>query len=496
MGMNNIKNEFPAMPDEIRERIHREVDIHISEDTRRKRVGKFIWKNVAAVILMCVVGGTGIVYAGGRLYNMYIKHIDKYQVETIISYNNEASATDEEEKDNVYNFSFTKVDFTYMPENMEVSDNLDTGYFRFRYGGEADLKNPDMEFIFYRLPENEQFEAYNTNVISSENIKIGSNDAVLLELNYLKYEYASIHNIIYVVYDNGLILEALLMDNFDTDEAVKIIDGIVFDETDEKTATEICMDNEKLLTYSYSEKAVEAIEESDALMEVSNSQMANMHNVGDEFTVQYSTMSENELKYEDINVVVKGVDVCDDYSVLNTDAIKYHDMEKYIGDDGKLIPNTRYRVKTGDGGINEIDEPMSSETINEKLVVVTIDYTNTNDKPLKMINTHATLCKFDKTDSGYKIFDIAQYLNYGEGERAEYSDYSNSAYPSYFYTGESVDDKNNIQVLNAGETKTVVWAFFVDEECLPYLYLNVAEDDTYDSFSENVLDIGYIDIRQ
>lgn len=55
---------------------------------------------------------------------------------------------------------------------------------------------------------------------------------------------------------------------------------------------------------------------------------------------------------------------------------------------------------------------------------------------------------------------------------------------------------NYITHLAAGSTATVHMAWLVPEEDLGYLYLNLCTSGGSGEFSEEALDVGYVDIRQ
>lgn len=67
---------------------------------------------------------------------------------------------------------------------------------------------------------------------------------------------------------------------------------------------------------------------------------------------------------------------------------------------------------------------------------------------------------------------------------------------SYYDVRGGERGNNYITELKAGETKTVHVGFVVNEDELPYLYLNLNTAGDTASFSDSALKQGLVDIRQ
>ena len=132
----------------------------------------------------------------------------------------------------------------------------------------------------------------------------------------------------------------------------------------------------------------------------------------------------------------------------------------------------------------------------QKLLYVTVEYTNTGTEPLEEVLFFGNLMKITE-ENGQMIC----YRGKASDARAVWDE----AVPQvaaivtemWYYDVHGGERHNNyITKLGAGETASVHMAWLVPEEELPYLYLDLNTSGSSFEFSEESLAVGYVDIRQ
>lgn len=143
---------------------------------------------------------------------------------------------------------------------------------------------------------------------------------------------------------------------------------------------------------------------------------------------------------------------------------------------GKLLPRTVTVTKAGDG-FNTVDEVISSEEKEQKLILIDVTYTNLSDEDT-IVYIPYELETFDKKDNG--SYDYAWNIN-PEGKIAS----SELCDSEMFYVSDPVDTVKSLYctTLNAGETKTVTIGYRCVTEALDKAYLTI-----YDATSASIVD--------
>lgn len=499
MDIRNIRENFPDMPEDIRTRIHKEVQEHIEESEKRPKWRSFIRGNVAAVVAVCLLAGTGVAAAGAKLYQMSLQHKNKYETETIISHNvgeNEENATD---SDDGLQGKYLAMDVAYCPEGMYVYCGLDKVVMG--YSESVNWGIGDVSMIFHQLPDNAEFKVSDQSVVESEEMTIAGHQAILIHYNETDV-WADVANYkLYVLYEQGIFMEACIYENADLDEFLRIVEGLTLRVTDDADEENIVIDYDMLAhaipSEQMSPEEIQAAKEMDAktakehMDAVTDAQMENLHNIGEAFPI-------TNFNHYCVDVKVRDVQVCDDYSLLDSEIVSRFDMDKYLDENGKLVPNRRNYIKSGDG-MESVDEIVKTEEINEKLIVVTVDYINVGDKYIEDMCTSAVIKRFEKNSNGYQVYSAEDHADDGEWDYIANGVYSGYVNSDYYYNGVSFEEKNHITGLEPGETMTMVWGFFVDEDELPYLFLSLTDESIAGQrgdFSIYELEDGYVDIRQ
>lgn len=199
---------------------------------------------------------------------------------------------------------------------------------------------------------------------------------------------------------------------------------------------------------------------------------------------------------------VVGVQVADNVSMLDT---KYSDRQNYsqmLDENGKIQPLTLYYVKYGDGVDAPQQEVIDTKQVQPVLVYVTLEYTNISDVELAEIVYMANIVKLYEKDGVYRLNQDDPWNGYSEQPLSDEWDavvdpngFLNPEMMYYDVRGGEAGN-NYISNLKPGESRTVNIAFFVDKSELPYLYLNVSPYGGSDSFTDETIKTGLVDIRQ
>lgn len=464
MRLDNLKNEFPKMPEDMRKMVETEVEKQVNTSKSRFMVRKVA---VAALVAIMVIGTT--VFAGTQIYKLYGKKVGKYGVITKVE-NNETSTNSQ--KQDAPNINLV---VGYMPEDM----------FESTEGAKWSKKDSPhlggVSLAFYRMDKDDKFEVLNTNVLEKKEMTIGGYEAIYLKMNNIWDKKKLFDRQIYVYYPEYRYVMLMYVGTDITDEeAIKIIEGISLEKTDSGKGNvpiaewgEDILDNER----------VEG--NSTTIDSITKDKMKNTHKIGEEFNI---------TDYDaPISAKVVSVKIMDDINALDSSNTDIEAFKERANKNGEILPNTIKYIKRGDG-VNTIDKVVKETSANQKVVYVTVEYKNAGNKTLKDVLYWGSITNIVKNKDSYSIFSMepskADKWDYAEMEEGDFSG------TEMQYCDVKGNDKNYIKELKAGETVTVNMAFLVNEELLQYSYLNLNPiGETY-SFGEEALNTGYVDIRQ
>lgn len=195
----------------------------------------------------------------------------------------------------------------------------------------------------------------------------------------------------------------------------------------------------------------------------------------------------------EIQITVTDVQVSEDLSLLEKSEYVEERWKNAVDVDGKLKTDTVQYVKSGDG-INTLDEMVKTEEKAQKLVYVTLVYTNTGNQELWNVQFLHTMLAIEEWRDGYAYCDWIRQLEEGSWDKMVKTGVT-SLGEMYYYDIHGGEKENNyIPSIAPGETVTLHIANIVHEDQLPYLYLDLT-GASYE-FSEKGLEVGYVDIRQ
>lgn len=488
MKMNNENNERmirdiykgTQTPEHVKEQIDealafltRQNSLSDTESTVRRRRKPLSFKRIlalAAAAILCI-GGT--VFAAGQLYQMQLNKEKEYQRSLVIS-------SEETLPEKVAEI---EMKVNYIPEGFVLNpdkgmeyyytdpENDDAGY----YTGEPaliDTADP-MEVPF---------------VADSSHLTINDHDAVYI-CNMYSADKTWKNEKIYILYEElNRILSVGSWGHADKDELIKMAENITLTSTGNMISTDGLPRWSEIIKSQtiWDEKDSEEVASDDSILtEASEEQMANVHQIGDKFSIRSFLDDENMTELQ-LEASVTEVQTADDLSSLNEDEIP-EEWKDLTGPDGKLISDTLNYIKNGDGE-DSMPEIIRTEEQSLKLVCTTVKYYNPGTETIRDAWYMASLIPVVKDGNAYRIFDrtdntcdCVENEHIGVRHEMSYSDVSGGH-----------NGKNYIPKIAPGESVTVHLAWIVNADELDKLYLDLGGETI---FTEDGLNIGYVDLN-
>ena len=218
-----------------------------------------------------------------------------------------------------------------------------------------------------------------------------------------------------------------------------------------------------------------------------------VHQIGETYNLE-SYAEDNNGNYintDKVTVCVDKMQVADDLQLLDSDKIPKA-WKTAVDANGKLVQNHLSYIKKGDG-VNNLDSVVREENMDQKLLFLTVTYTNISEEELNHMLYLGTLIALSKQNDG-------TYTIYMPGtEAGEDYDYyiSDSVAKTAEMTYSSVQDdygngKNYIPSLKPGESVQVNMAWIVNEKDLENLYLNLNDTGGCYEISERMCHTGVV----
>ncbi|MCI8860378.1 MAG: DUF4367 domain-containing protein [Lachnospiraceae bacterium] len=476
MRLEDMKYDFPKMPEEMRTMIEREVTKQVKTERPqfgkgKRAVGKTVAASIAAVMLL---GSTAV--AGVSIYRMQQEKVGNYGVNVSVSGN---ETTEGAKSEQPLVIPDVKMEVGYLPEGMVKTE-------RGKYSFENALYQGGVSMTFFRMDQgDDQFKMQHGDVLSSEDFSANGYKGVYLEYPHLSEDEITFNQRIYVAFtDTHYVMEMFVGSDVSKEDALKIAKNISLVPTEDKSEEEFVV-AQNWSDYQKGQKESQQQEEISAEVAVAKEEMKHTHAIGESFSIS-----------EGLTAKVSDIQVSDDLSLLDPTLID-EDFKKETDENGKLRPATIQYVKNGD--VDSLSEVIKSREVPQKLVYATVEYTNTGDKELSDVLFMGGLARIFEDGTEMKMMSGWTYEEPEDG--AEWEMAVNKGLSSYmempYYDVHGGERGNNyIANIKPGETKTVHMAWVVTEEELGNLYINL---DTYGGayeFSDSALEIGYVDVRQ
>lgn len=499
MRLEDRKDTFPKMPEEIKKMIEKEVAVQIKsrqeesmnpEHTRQsgkmeenakiikyRRKKKDIVRRILVASMVTALALATTVGAG-VVYQMHNEKVGKYGVKTKIEGQQTAETENLEAKTD-----YVELTTSYLPDGMVQTEEG-------KYSFEDNYMEGGISMVVYRLPQNEKVDdLLSTDVAESEELEVGGRPAVYLE------KVSSAAKKLYVIYaEYGYMLEMFAFPDVTKDEMIRIAEGLTVAPT-EKTEGNCVM---QLCDWNQTEEAEEKGEpvdsDSDREFSFDITKMENTHAIGESINMEHAGID----NMPGLTATVTSVELSDNSSIL-ADGMLDADAMKAFDADGNLLPMKLEYKKSGDG-INTTDEVVKTETLPQKIVYATVKYENNGTETLHDIMYNGGIAFLEEKGSQMQFAD---YFLLSDEEKAsigcdyrelELIGFSQEVYLSDVTGGER--NNNYINELKPGESVTVHFAFKIPEEKLGEMYLTLSNTGGVYSYDETSLAVGYVDIRQ
>lgn len=482
MKLDDIKKDIPETPefihqivlDEVEKQVGKnEIVVDLSEKRKKKK-----WKGIhaAAVAIACIIGGSTIIYAGSKLYDMLIEKQGKYSVKTKIEKDTISEEGLPEEIKEV------TIETGYIPEGMEWRDETHLSYKETpMLGGFA--------FDTVLLDSNDFGKALtDVNVVESEKGTWGGHEGIYLQYQDLEQD-GSFNQRMYLLYpEEYRVLVMYIGDDVSKEEAIKVAENISLVETERVLKTKDIYTWSKLISPETDTSEVEIT------TEVSKNELK-VFDIGESFQMECS--GENEageyISSDDISVKVNSVQIADDLSLLDEKLVQ-QEWKDAVGSDGKLVENTLSYIKRGDG-VETLDEVVKTETVKQKLVYVTVTYQNNSDFTINHMMYNGNIMLLQDKDEEYSIYNPCSNSE-KECDYVEGNSVARATEMRYGSVREDYGGSNYIPSLQPGEGIEVSMAWIVNENDLDKMYLNLSTYGGNVEFTEGALETGVVDIRQ
>lgn len=482
MRLDNIREEFPRMPEEMRKMIEDEVvrqlkTDHMEEGEKRKSRISCKKLTVIGIAAAAMMGLTAV--AGAGIYQLYSEKVGNYAVKTGAIASESAADTIPE----------VDIQVNYIPEGMYECKEL-CGKGKYHYENEEIPHTGGITLVKYAMDSEGDLKGKTEpNVVEETELDVNGHQAICLKKQMLNGN-TGYSRIMYIMYPEVQhILQMYVGDTVPEEEMIKMAESI------ELIPTGDVRSEEEIYTWNDDVVQQEETEIHELKYTASREEMNNLHTIGETIPmcVHAETMEGDYIESENIQIKVTDVRVGDDLSLLEKPEYIDERWKNALDSEGNLEKDLVQYVKSGDG-INTLDEVVETEEKAQKLVYITLEYTNTGEEQLKNIHFFHSLLAIDEWKEGYAHYDwIIQ-------QQAEnWDQIVNTSVTSlgemYYYDIHGGERGNNyIPSIAPGETVTLHIANIVHEEHLPYLYLDLT--GAGHEFSVQGLEKGYVDIRQ
>ncbi len=486
MRLEDMGNEFPEMPEEMREMIGQEVAKQIRKGTQRSsRMSK---RSLAVLVLAATLALGMTAFAGVKIYQMQQKPVGNYGVSVTVDKNGEQGQSAGSENPTVLPVELA---VGYLPEGMVETEEQ-------KYSFADNPGRGGVSICFYGMDTGDDaFEILDRGVADSEQIQVAGYDGVYLEYENTGDTAAEFRKKIYVSYpDVHYVMEMYVGSDVSKEESLKIAEHIKLTPAAENSDTAVkafLWSDYLAAAHEEAEKEAAASGEADVQVKLtaSASEMANMHGVGEEFEME--TFFGNDLGT--ISVTVKDIAVYDNVSMLDTAYCNEDFLTQETYENGKLKDTTIEFVNFGDG-VERLDEVVGEKTTGQRFVYLTLAYTNHGSEDIKDVLFCPSVSPIVSEGDSYRIYQGS--LPGADDASWDYArDKSllmKGGEMSYYDVRGGERGNNYIPEIKAGETAEVHVGYFVNEDELPYLYLDPKGIGS--EFTEENLAAGFVDIRQ
>lgn len=495
MRLEDMKDAFPKMPEEIKYMIEKEVaeQIENSEMTEkdvdkinvinyRKKKKNTAHRMLIASLVAALALATTV--CAGVVYQMHNEAVGTYGLKTTIEGPDasvQETATQSTEAGQETKAEYVKLNVSYLPDGMIQSEEG-------KYSFEDNYMQGGISMDVYSLTPGEKIsDIWNTDVAEYEETEIGGRPALYME------KTTSEAKKLYVVYaEQNYLLEMFIFPDISRDEAFKIAEGVTI------TPTEAQSDPDVIKVFAWNAVQEENNEKGEAVFPeekqtFSKDEMKNTHAIGDVIAMDRNGLEETP----GLTATVESVELSDDISIL-PEAMINEEVKASFDENGKLLPMTLSYIKSGDG-VNSTDEVVKTRELPEQIVYVTVKYTNQGKETLENVMFNGAIALLEEQGDQMKIFNYDSNATEEDDGSWDYTILERTGFSQEIYLMDVTGGErgnNYIDSLAPGETVTVHLAFKVPEEKLDEMYLTLSNYGVTYQYDEESLKLGYVDIRQ
>ena len=477
MRLDELKNDFPDIPDFIHDMIQEEVEKQVNSSNitpmqRKSKLNRSI-SRVAAAAAVCIIATSTVAYAGTKLYHMYLEKQGNYGTLTTIK--SDENSEDVKLPEEIHGISVTS---NYIPEGMEWT----VGRYKLGYKDALDKAGITIDTVLMDKKSLDK-SLLDRNVIESENHVFGSYDGIYLKYNTINGENSFDQRIYLLCPEEYRVLTLYIGNTISKEEAYKFAENLVITEEDEMIKTA------DMITWS---DIIEPTVYADKIDVTTNGQLP-IRQIGEAFNLDSYAEDNNgnNITTDKVTACVDKVQIADNLQLLDSDKIPKA-WKTAVDANGKLVQNHLSYIKKGDG-VNNLDSVVREENMDQKLLFLTVTYTNTSEEELNHMLYLGTLIALSKQDDGtYTVYmpgteageDYDYYTSDGVAKTAE-------------MTYCSVQDdygkgKNYIPSIKPGESVQVNMAWIVNEKDIKNLYLNLNGTGGCYEITENMCHTGVV----
>lgn len=477
MRLDELKNDFPDIPDFIHDMIQEEVEKQVNSSNitpmqRKSKLNRSI-SRVAAAAAVCIIATSTVAYAGTKLYHMYLEKQGNYGTLTTIK--SDENSEDVKLPEEIHEISVTS---NYIPEGMEWT----VGRYKLGYKDALDKAGITIDTVLMDKKSLDK-SLLDRNVIESENHVFGSYDGIYLKYNTINGENSFDQRIYLLCPEEYRVLTLYIGNTISKEEAYKFAENLVITEEDEMIKTA------DMITWS---DIIEPTVYADKIDVTTNGQLP-IRQIGEAFNLDSYAEDNNgnNITTDKVTACVDKVQIADNLQLLDSDKIPKA-WKTAVDANGKLVQNHLSYIKKGDG-VNNLDSVVREENMDQKLLFLTVTYTNISEEELNHMLYLGTLIALSKQDDGtYTVYmpgteageDYDYYTSDGVAKTAE-------------MTYCSVQDdygkgKNYIPSIKPGESVQVNMAWIVNEKDIKNLYLNLNGTGGCYEITENMCHTGVV----
>lgn len=455
----NEKHIFSEKYEINKQRLLNSKDNVIRTEGKYGRIKKiYRMTAMAATMVLCCSVGAFAVSEIMKTYEMYVKDDGEYKVDLVVEPGKDNEAGTQKR--------YAKLNISYLPQGLtEVDGSAGTKYYF-----EDNASMAGIVFQLYDVNEiQDKTVLENFNVVSADTIDINGNKAIFIKEDDKIEDAAGTdkYNKRMFIYfkEQNYLVKYQSCSIISDEEMLMIGNGISIEKTDEANAT-LC---------SQWEYGSDTAGESNVVDELPEAEIY-IHNSGDEFTDKVligKEKSEGNLTYK-----VNEITISDSFDQIGGGILR-EECYAFLDDAGKLMPNKIVYIKNGDG-IHSLSDILTEETVQQKVVWVTMTIRNDSYKDYEDFMPTIRLAKMKKENGNYKL---VQYTRDIECDRVS-STADIIQNDAIYYDYVDKYGVKGVDILKAGEEKTIHAAFCINECDIPYLYVNTSRIDGTTYFYE------------